>query len=115
MNRDNYIESLRSELLDLVEEHLSPVALRYGYSEVPLEATIKWRPLVLVLGNYSSGKSTLINDFLGIKIQATGQALCFSHEIPGTISHSARRSPARCSSSHKYGKHPPDPREWNTR
>lgn len=74
MNRDGYIESLRSELLDLVEEHLSPVALRYGYSEVPLEANIKWRPLVLVLGNYSSGKSTLINDFLGMKIQATGQA-----------------------------------------
>ena len=74
MNRDSYIESLRSELLDLVEEHLTPVALRYGYSEVPLEANIKWRPLVLVLGNYSSGKSTLINDFLGMKIQATGQA-----------------------------------------
>ena len=74
MNRDSYIESLRSELLDLVEEHLSPVALRYGYSEVPLETNIKWRPLVLVLGNYSSGKSTLINDFLGMKIQATGQA-----------------------------------------
>ena len=74
MNRDSYIESLRSELLDLVEEHLSPVALRYGYSEVPLESNIKWRPLVLVLGNYSSGKSTLINDFLGMKIQATGQA-----------------------------------------
>jgi len=74
MHRDSYIDSLRSELLDLVEEHLSPVALRYGYSEVPLEANIKWRPLVLVLGNYSSGKSTLINDFLGMKIQATGQA-----------------------------------------
>ena len=74
MNRDRYIESLRSELLDLVEEHLSPIALRYGYSEVPLESNIKWRPLVLVLGNYSSGKSTLINDFLGMKIQATGQA-----------------------------------------
>jgi EH domain-containing protein 1 len=74
MHRDSYIESLRSELLDLVEEHLSPIALRYGYSEVPLESNIKWRPLVLVLGNYSSGKSTLINDFLGMKIQATGQA-----------------------------------------
>ena len=74
MNRDSYIESLRSELLDLVEEHLSPIALRYGYSEVPLESNIKWRPLVLVLGNYSSGKSTLINDFLGMNIQATGQA-----------------------------------------
>ncbi len=74
MHRENYIESLRSELLDLVEEHLTPVALRYGYTEVPLESNIKWRPLVLVLGNYSSGKSTLINDFLGAKIQATGQA-----------------------------------------
>ncbi|MDJ0721550.1 MAG: dynamin family protein [Desulfobacterales bacterium] len=74
MHRENYIESLRTELLDLVEEHLTPVALRYGYSEVPLESNIKWRPLVLVLGNYSSGKSTLINDFLGAKIQATGQA-----------------------------------------
>lgn len=74
MHRENLIESLRSELLDLVEEHLTPVALRYGYSEVPLESNIKWRPLVLVLGNYSSGKSTLINDFLGTKIQATGQA-----------------------------------------
>ncbi len=74
MHRENYIETLRAELLDLVEEHLTPVALRYGYSEVPLESNIKWRPLVLVLGNYSSGKSTLINDFLGTKIQATGQA-----------------------------------------
>ncbi len=74
MQRENYIETLRSELLDLVEEHLTPVALRYGYSEVPLESNIKWRPLVLVLGNYSSGKSTLINDFLGAKIQSTGQA-----------------------------------------
>ena len=63
MNRDSYIESLRSELLDLVEEHLSPVALRYGYSEVPLEANIKWRPLVLVLGNYSSGQAPTDDSF----------------------------------------------------
>lgn len=74
MYRENYINSLRTELLEMVEEYLSPVAMRYGYSEVPLEANIKWRPLVLVLGNYSSGKSTLINEFLGGTIQATGQA-----------------------------------------
>lgn len=74
MSRDSYIDSLRAELLELVETYLTPVALRYGYSEVPLESNIKWRPLVLVLGNYSSGKSTLINDFLGSKIQKTGQA-----------------------------------------
>lgn len=74
MNRENYISAMHAELLEMVENHLSPVALRYGYSEVPLEANIKWHPLVLVLGNYSSGKSALINEFLGADVQATGQA-----------------------------------------
>jgi len=74
MYRDNYIKALRTEMLEMVAEQLTPVAMRYGYSDVPLETTIKWRPLVLVLGSYSSGKSTLINDFLGTRIQATGQA-----------------------------------------
>ncbi len=74
MYRENYINSLRTELLEMVAEILTPVAIRYGYSDVPLETNIKWRPLVLILGNYSSGKSTLINDFLGASIQTTGQA-----------------------------------------
>ncbi len=74
MYRENYINALRNELLEMVERHLSPVARQYDYSEVPLETNIKWRPQVLVLGNYSSGKSTLINDLLGAKVQATGQA-----------------------------------------
>ena len=74
MYRQNYINSLRTELVKMVSDHLSPAALHYGYSDVPLETNIKWRPLVLVLGNYSSGKSTLINEFLGADIQATGQA-----------------------------------------
>jgi len=74
MHRDNYINSLRNELLAMVGNQLSPTAMRYGYSDVPLETNIKWRPLVLVLGNYSSGKSALINEFLGADIQITGQA-----------------------------------------
>jgi len=74
MYRANYINSLRKELLGMVEEQLTPVALRYGYSDAPLEANIKWRPMVLVIGNYSSGKSALINEFLGADIQTTGQA-----------------------------------------
>lgn len=68
------IDVLRTELVDLVAQSLTPVALKYGYSEVPLEDNIKWRPLVLILGNYSSGKSTLINELLGATVQATGQA-----------------------------------------
>ena len=74
MDQDNYIDSLRSEFLGLVEKYLTPVAMRYGYSDVPLETNIKWRPIVLMLGNYSSGKSTLINELLGTEVQATGQA-----------------------------------------
>ncbi len=70
--RENYINALHTELLEMVEKHLTPVAVRYGYSEVPLEATIKWRPLVL--GNNSSIKSALINEFLGSDMQKTGQA-----------------------------------------
>jgi EH domain-containing protein 1 len=74
MYRENYINSLRSEIVSMVAERLTPVALRYGYSDVALEANIRWRPQVLVLGNYSSGKSTLINEFIGTKVQETGQA-----------------------------------------
>lgn len=68
------VDELRAELLGLVEDALSPVARRYGYSDVPLETHIKWRPIVLILGNYSSGKSTLINELLGMQVQETGQA-----------------------------------------
>ncbi|MBU1172589.1 MAG: dynamin family protein [Proteobacteria bacterium] len=74
MYRENYIHSLQTELIDMVEHKLTPVALKYKYSEVPLESTIKWRPVVLILGNYSSGKSTLINEYVGGDIQDTGQA-----------------------------------------
>lgn len=74
MYRENYIHSLQSELIDMVEHKLTPVALKYKYSEVPLESTIKWRPVVLILGNYSSGKSTLINEYIGADVQDTGQA-----------------------------------------
>ncbi len=74
MNKTKRVNSLRMEVLEMVEDHLTPIALKYGYHEVPLETNIKWRPQVLVIGNYSSGKSTLINELLGAEIQATGQA-----------------------------------------
>lgn len=74
MYRENYYNSLQAELVEMVAGHLTPVAQRYGYSEAPLEANIKWRPQVLLLGNYSSGKSTFINELLQAHIQSSGQA-----------------------------------------
>mgnify|MGYP003348042304 CR=1 FL=1 len=44
--RQASMENLRTELVAMVADALSPVALRYGYSDVPLETTIKWRPMV---------------------------------------------------------------------
>ena len=72
--QQNYLESLRGELVDIVQDKLSPLALKYGYVQVPLESNIKWKPVVLLIGNYSSGKSTLVNELVGADIQATGQA-----------------------------------------
>ena len=74
MYRENYYHSLQAELVEMVADHLTPVALRYGYTDTPLESSVKWRPQVLLLGNYSSGKSTLINELLQAYIQDTGQA-----------------------------------------
>ncbi len=74
MYKENYYESLRKELVEIVSSRLTPIALRYKYASVPLESHIKWKPIVLVIGNYSSGKSTLINEVLGVEAQKTGQA-----------------------------------------
>jgi ribosome biogenesis GTPase A len=74
MHRENYMNVLREDIVETITKHLTPMAKRYGYSDIPLETNVKWRPMVLVIGNYSSGKSSLINEFLGAKIQDTGQA-----------------------------------------
>lgn len=70
----NSIDARRSEWVEIVRSRLTPIALKYGYASSPLEDKIKWCPIVLILGNYSSGKSTLINELLGLDIQKTGQA-----------------------------------------
>lgn len=72
--KNNYISTLRDDIVSIISEKLTPVAQKYGYSDSPLEENVKWKPKVLLLGNYSSGKSTLVNDLLGGTIQRTGQA-----------------------------------------
>ncbi|MBT6339816.1 MAG: dynamin family protein, partial [Desulfobacula sp.] len=65
---------LQAELQSKVKKTLSPLFLKYHLNFSNLDAILKWRPIVLVIGNYSSGKSTLINELLGQDIQRTGQA-----------------------------------------
>jgi Dynamin family len=69
---------------------LDDVARRIGFFDRSQSFTthIAWWPIMAVLGTYSSGKSTFINDYLGQKLQLTGNqavddkftVLCYSME-----------------------------------
>ena len=77
---------------------LDEVAYRLGLlpQEASFATQIPWWPLVSVLGTFSSGKSTFINDYLDQKLQRTGNqavddrftVICYSrderpHVLPG--------------------------------
>lgn len=65
---------LQHEIQQKVHEKLTPLFLTYNLDPGELEIVLKWKPIVLILGNYSSGKSTLVNEILGMEVQRTGQA-----------------------------------------
>ncbi|PHR28106.1 MAG: dynamin family protein [Desulfotalea sp.] len=67
-------KELQKQLQTKVRRKLEPLFIKYKMDFGGIDATLKWKPLVLIIGNYSSGKSTLINEFIGQDIQRTGQA-----------------------------------------
>ncbi len=67
-------EDLQLEIKNRVMDEVYPWFERYNFDFAEIEAFLKWKPVVLIIGNYSSGKSTLINELLGREIQRTGQA-----------------------------------------
>ena len=63
-------------LLDVIKRYeiLDKVAHNSGFLD-PADtytAHISWWPLISILGTFSSGKSTFINQYLGMKVQSTG-------------------------------------------
>jgi GTPase SAR1 family protein len=65
---------LQRQLQSKVKKKLEPLFARYNMDFGGIDASLKWKPIVLIIGNYSSGKSTLINELVGQDIQRTGQA-----------------------------------------
>ena len=63
-------------LVEVIEEYkeLDAIAKKIGFLDDNQTYTesISWWPLISVLGTFSAGKSSFINEFLGKKIQATG-------------------------------------------
>jgi EH domain-containing protein 1 len=67
-------KELQKQLQTKVKKKLEPLFAKYNMDFGSLDATLKWKPIVLIIGNYSSGKSTLINELVGQDVQRTGQA-----------------------------------------
>ncbi len=67
-------KELQKQLQTKVKRKLEPLFARYKMDFGGIDAALKWKPMVLIIGNYSSGKSTLINELVGQDIQRTGQA-----------------------------------------
>lgn len=66
--------NLKNELEELLRRRMGEQFRRYGLDLEKLLTPFKWKSLVLVIGNYSSGKSTFINEFLGREVQRMGQS-----------------------------------------
>lgn len=67
-------KELQKQLQLKVKKKLEPLFAKYRMDFGGIDAALKWKPIVLIIGNYSSGKSTLINELVGQHIQRTGQA-----------------------------------------
>ena len=78
-------QKLQREIQKRVRGKLFPILEEYHLDTRELDAVLKWKPLVLILGNYSSGKSTLVNELLGNEIQLTGQAQKYTAEAGKSI------------------------------
>ncbi len=67
-------KELQRQLQTKVKKKLESLFARYKMDFGGIDASLKWKPIVLIIGNYSSGKSTFINELVGQDIQRTGQA-----------------------------------------
>jgi len=67
-------EALAKEIEQVLRKKIGPIFERYGLNIKNLLTPLKWKPVILIIGNYSSGKSTFINEILGSQIQRTGQS-----------------------------------------
>lgn len=75
---NDIVKELLDEIADSVKtlyhEVIDPVETRFAFEKRPADGEIAGGPMVLVVGNHSSGKSTFLNFILGEQIQRTGMA-----------------------------------------
>lgn len=97
---ESHLQQENPVLLTVIQgfREIDQVARRLNFfnHEESYAKHVPWWPIISVLGTYSSGKSTFLNDFLEYKLQTTGNqavddkftVICFSkgdtvHVLPG--------------------------------
>ncbi len=68
------LKALKARVEGLYREALDPLGEHLAYERSPLGAEITGPPMVLMVGNHSSGKSSFLNHLLGEDVQMTGLA-----------------------------------------
>jgi GTP-binding protein EngB required for normal cell division len=68
------LDDIATAVRRIYRDAVDPLDEKYAFEKRPGEGEIAGAPMVLLLGNHSSGKSTFINHLLGAKIQKTGLA-----------------------------------------
>ena len=72
------MQQLLGEIADAVEkvyrDAVDPLGEKFAFEKRPSAGEISGPPMVLFLGNHSSGKSTFINHLMGSAVQKTGLA-----------------------------------------
>jgi hypothetical protein len=58
----------------IYRDTVDPLEARFAFEKRPTTGEVSGAPMVLLLGNHSSGKSTFINHLLGAEVQKTGLA-----------------------------------------
>ncbi len=68
------LEETAKSVQETYRKSIDPLARKFAFEKRPSDGEILGGPLVLFVGNHSSGKSTFINFLLGEPIQRTGMA-----------------------------------------
>lgn len=68
------LKPIADRIEHLFREVIDPVGERFAFPRAPHAGEVGGPPLVLIIGNHSSGKSSFINHVLGAGVQTTGLA-----------------------------------------
>lgn len=68
------VSAIETKARALYREHLDPIAERFEFEKSPPSSETTGLPMVLFIGNHSSGKSSFVNYLIGEDVQRTGIA-----------------------------------------